>query len=234
MAETTQQANAQLSTYRAQIDAMDDELVRLLTARAEIVNRVKKLKDTHWRAACHIRPGREAQMHRAMFTRFAGTHLKAQAGAELWRMIISASTMIESPLNIACLPETESLAQVYFSALASYITTPSVSDFSSLLTRDEGLIVCLPYPLSEDALTLFDAHHDLRIFAYAPLVLKKTRTPRAVFAARLSCEPSGEDVSYFLHRGALEIIPGYHETHPNHPDARFIGAHGQPLTLEPS
>lgn len=227
-------AESMLATYRMQIDAIDAELVRLLTARADIVGNVKKLKDANWPAACHIRHGREAQMHAAMFKRFASSALGAQAGAEFWRLIISASTMIESPLNIITLTETHADAQCYFSALANYHVVDSLEALTENYTRLPGAILCLSAPLDARYVTFFQNHPTLRIFAYAPLVLKNSASPEAYFAAEIISELSGDDISYFIHNGAIISLDGFYETHPDFPEARFIGAHGNPLSLATS
>lgn len=222
----------QLAEYRAQIDAIDTELVRLLIARSGIVTHVKHLKDAHWPSACHIRPGREGQMHADMFARFKGSPLGAQAGAEFWRLIISASTMIESPLKIVSMPATATLAQCYFSPLAQYeeaTTTPRLID---ALTHGRAEIACIPYEDHATIANIMAALPTLRIFAYAPLVLKAGNAPQALFIGNVTPEASGDDISYFLRGETLLRLPGYHETHPSHADAIFIGAHATPLHAE--
>lgn len=222
---------AALAGYRKEIDAIDDELVRLLSTRSAVVSQVKTLKDTNWPSACHIRPGREGAMHAAMFARFKHTHLGAQAGAELWRLIISASTMIESKLKIATMPETATLAQCYFSPLAHYEDAADTRGVIHALSKKHAEIACIPSDTAMLA-TIIAKVPDARVFAYAPLVLKSGKTPQALFIGHVTPEASGDDVSYFLHAGNAITLPGYHETHPTIPAAQFIGAHATPLTRE--
>lgn len=225
-------ASAQLQQYRNDIDGIDEQLASLLIRRSNIVKNVKSLKDTHWPNACHIRPGREAKMHATMFSRFAGSPLGAQAGAEFWRLIISASTMIESPLHVITLRETTTLAQNYFSNLAHYTPASSLYHASELLTQQAGSIVCLQNNFNESTAAFFMRNPALRIFAYAPLVLKNTHYPQAVFIADIACEPSDSDISYFVEHNRIIMLEGYHETHPTSATARFIGAHATPLIRE--
>ena len=233
MASVTQNdPSTQLGSYRKEIDAIDTEMVRLLRERSAIVAKVKQLKDAYWPSACHIRPGREAQMHADMFARFKGSPLGAQAGAEFWRLIISASTMIESPLKIVSIPVTATLAQCYFSPLAQYeeaTTTPRLID---VLTHGRAEIACIPYEDHATIASIMAALPTLRIFAYAPLVLKAGNAPQALFIGNVTPEASGDDISYFLRGETLLRLPGYHETHPSHADAIFIGAHATPLHAE--
>lgn len=220
-----------LAEYRKEIDAIDDEFVRLLTKRSGIVSKVKTLKDANWPSPCHIRPGREGAMHAAMFARFKDTPLGAQAGAELWRLIISASTMIESQLNIVTLANTAILAQCYFSPLAQYKDAADVSGMVHALKNHHAEIACIPNDVAMLA-DILNQLPDVRVFAYAPLVLKSGKTPEALFIGFVTPEPSGDDVSYFLHDGNVVSITGYYETHPTLTGATFIGAHATPLTNE--
>ncbi len=220
-----------LAEYRKEIDAIDNEFVRLLTQRSTIVSKVKTLKDANWPSACHIRPGREGAMHAAMFARFKDTPLGAQAGAELWRLIISASTMIESQLKIVTLPTTATLAQCYFSPLAQYEAAADANGLLEALKNRRAEIACIPNDMAMLA-HIITHQPDMRVFAYAPLVLKNTTTPEALFIGFVTAEASGDDVSYFLHNGAVVSVNGYHETHPTLTDATCIGAHATPLTRE--
>jgi chorismate mutase/prephenate dehydratase len=58
-----------LADFRAQIDRIDSVLHDLLRERAEIIDHVRKLKG---KQHIFIRPGREAQMLRALVTRPQG------------------------------------------------------------------------------------------------------------------------------------------------------------------
>lgn len=224
-------ALALLADYRAKIDAIDDELVRLLTTRSNIVTQVKTLKDANWPSACHIRPGREGAMHAAMFARFMNTPLGAQAGAEIWRLFISAHTMIESQLKIVSTPNTATLAQCYFSLLAHYEEAADVTGVIEALRSHRAEIACIANDAAVLA-TIITALPDARVFAYAPLVLNDGKTPQALFVGFVTPEPSGDDVSYFLHDGTVVTVAGYHETHPTLSGAAFIGAHATPLIRE--
>lgn len=247
-------ALATLAQYRKEIDAIDNALVDLIHQRSLIVERVKQLKDTYWPAECHIRPGREAAMHAAMFQRFANSPIGAQAGAELWRLIISASTMIESALHIGVLETTESLAKCYFSPLAHYHLAKSANALHELFLRHTVNIAAVPFPDNETnahiLIDLLTANEGLYIFGYAPLVLKEATLPQALMVGRITPEHSGNDWSYFLiEKTALRAdettlaqsgnhaiirVRGYYKTLDNHIHARFLGAHGVELSLSGS
>jgi chorismate mutase len=253
MDSTQTQAQQTLQNFRQQIDAIDNELVSLITKRSHIVAQVKQLKDANWQADCHIRAGREGAMHADMFARFKDSPIGAQAGAELWRTLISASTMVESPLRIGTLPQTTLLAQCYFSPLAHYQQADNPGTLKQMLSSHQVEIICIPYPASDsDAaflIDLFTQHSDLAIFAYAPLVLRNNTIPEALFIGRIQAETSGDDWSYFLlsdntatlaegdvlcasHEATRLIrITGFHPTHPQHASAEFIGAHACPLYI---
>src|SRR5579872_4375536 len=86
---------------RAAIDAIDDELVALLNKRSQFVKQVAAIKrDTQPQGMSFIRSGREADMVRRMLEAFRGGTFPAPAAAQIWRLIISASLSLESPLSV--------------------------------------------------------------------------------------------------------------------------------------
>ena len=86
-----------LADLRAQIDRVDASLHDLLRDRAEIIDQVRKLKG---KQHLYIRPGREAQMIRAITGRPQGK-LPEGLVVRLWREMISAFTLMEGALKVA-------------------------------------------------------------------------------------------------------------------------------------
>ena len=94
---------------------LSDEEAEALIARAAVVRDVAELKAQHWPAACHIRPGREGQMHQAIARRFTGTGFPPLTALSIWRQLIGGSTQIESPLAAVVIePDHRFLAREYF------------------------------------------------------------------------------------------------------------------------
>lgn len=226
---------AQLAALRAEIDAIDQQLASLLIDRARVVDSVGALKKQHWPASCHIRPGREGQMHRALFARFAGSGISPQAGLAIWRHIISSSTHRESPLSILSLHGLRAEAEQYFGTYVAQAEAASVQALLHALMQGSSNIVILPFPteatsgiwrewLAQPASAAFN------IFAYMPVV--GNGTPRAVALARVPCEPSGDDWSYLADaEGNITYTPHFLTDNTVPQGSRLLGAHAAPLTL---
>src|ERR1700744_3465868 len=85
-----------LADLRAQIDRLDGMLHDVLRDRAELIDQVRRLKG---KQHIYIRPGREAQMIRALVARPQGK-LPEGLIVRLWREMISAFTLIEGGLKV--------------------------------------------------------------------------------------------------------------------------------------
>ena len=106
-----------LAEARAEIDAFDAELQRLIVLRARVAEEVREIKLASGATGDHYRPAREAEvMKRAMErNRELGGPLPDEVMAKLMREIMSACLALESPLSVAYLgPEgTYTQAAVY-------------------------------------------------------------------------------------------------------------------------
>lgn len=103
-----------LKRARARIDALDEQLQRLISERADIARDIAKIKQDNGDSGDFYRPGREAQILQAVLERNAGP-LSNEQITRLMREIMSACLALESPLNVAYLgPEgTYTQAAVY-------------------------------------------------------------------------------------------------------------------------
>ncbi|GAC1634239.1 MAG: prephenate dehydratase [Nevskia sp.] len=106
-----------LAEARAEIDALDAELQRLIAQRARVAEQVREIKVASGATGDHYRPAREAEvLKRAMErNRELGGPLPDEVMAKLMREIMSACLALESPLSVAYLgPEgTYTQAAVY-------------------------------------------------------------------------------------------------------------------------
>jgi chorismate mutase / prephenate dehydratase len=220
----------QLHTYRASIDTVDAQLIALIKQRTEIIAKVAALKASHWPNTCHIRPGREGQMHRAIFNAFAGSSFPQASAVALWRLLISASTDLESPLRVAHTAATAMDARDYFSPLVQYVATTSAQTVLNALENGNATIAVVPSAEADPDFWnawLDDARSaDYKIFAYMPVVLSPETSPRALAVAKLTPEPSGDDWSYFYDGTTLHVLQGFITQHAG---AQFLGAHAAPL-----
>ena len=232
-----------LQQFRDRIDAVDEQLARLLVARIGIIREVAVLKAVHWPStACHIRPGREGQMHQALAKRFTGTGFSPLMALAMWRQLIGGSTHVESPLKVTYLdayPEHRFLARESFGEQGGARQAATLTEALATLAAKQSNILVLPDPRAaewwRDAALLREA--GLSIFATLPVA--EGNLPEgcmgAVALAALAPEDSGDDVSYFVSStgdvgGAqwLEIIDGFHTTHEG---AAFLGAHPRAVRL---
>lgn len=228
-----------LQQFRDRIDAVDEQLARLLIERIGIIREVARLKAANWPKACHIRPGREGQMHHAIARRFAGTGFPPLMALAMWRQMIGGSTHVESPLNITYLdahPEHQFLGREYFGVQIGATRAATLAEGVATLEAKQSNILILPDPHCsdwwKDTQTLQQA--GLFIFAQLPVVhdtLPEGAT-RAVALAAITPEDSGNDVSYFVsNQGGtphLEIIAGFKNAREG---AIFLGAHPDAVHL---
>lgn len=220
-----------LSAYRTRIDAIDDMIAQLLVERMGVIGQVAALKAQHWPGTCHIRPGREGQMHRAVAARFAGTGFPPLAGLAIWRQLIGASTHLESPLNVAFLAAYDThrwLAREYFGVQIGLHAAPSLTEALAHIATGKINLLILPTPRAGDwwcdAAAIRAA--GLSIFAQLPVAMDGSHSALAL--AAVTPEDSGEDVSYFAVDGKCVTVNGFTTTHAN---GTFLGAHPRAVDL---
>ncbi len=88
-----------LLALRQEIDAIDHQIVALLSQRMEVINRVGDLKKNN-QEKFFIRSSREADMIKDLLKKSDGKFPKS-AIVSIWRKIIAAANMHEQALNIA-------------------------------------------------------------------------------------------------------------------------------------
>jgi chorismate mutase/prephenate dehydratase len=116
----------ELHALRAQIDALDRDLLALLNRRAGLALQVGEIKKREGSAV--FRPEREAQVIDNLKAANPGP-LASQSVAPIWREIMSACRSLESPLRIAYLGPAGTFSELaalgYFGA--SIVHVPCVS-----------------------------------------------------------------------------------------------------------
>jgi len=86
-----------LSALRQEIDTIDAELHALLVRRAAVSEKVRGIKTDD---SLKLRPGREANILRALIARHSGSFPKAQL-VRIWREILTASLAMQGPFSVA-------------------------------------------------------------------------------------------------------------------------------------
>jgi chorismate mutase len=219
-----------LSQWRAEIDRIDDQLVALIRQRASYVAKVGEHKRaTQAAGQSFIRPGREAQMVRAMLGREVGDFPSA-ALAAMWRLMISGSLSVESPLAAgATTEEGYWLAREYFGAFTPVHRFADAAALCDALesgevtvgvqgsgVRSQGSEHCQLLSASESRILNPDlwqcllSHPSLFIFGVAPYLLPAPPSPHTAshfLIGRVIPEVSGEDTSWIGWSSAISLTP---------------------------
>lgn len=103
-------ADDRLKALRERIDALDEQIQALISARARCAQEVAELKNGSG-AASFYRPEREAEVLRKVIVRNQGP-LSGEEMARLFREIMSACLALEQPLRIAYLGPEGTFTQV--------------------------------------------------------------------------------------------------------------------------
>ncbi len=207
----------ELIKFRKEIDAIDAELIALINKRCNIVAKVGAYKKKNGATGCFIRAGREADMVRYVHEEFTGTKFNPVAAAAIWRLIIAASTRIESDLRVAVYaPDQQDklfwLAREYFGSFTEVSKHPNSNRVVGEVVSGKAEVGILPAFTDEDAdwwVTLSQQEGDAPVvFAQVPFVASKSETQRfASFAiGRIEPEPTDDDVTLLaIHTGDVSI-----------------------------
>lgn len=203
--------NNELEGYRREIDALDDQIIKLLQDRIGVVAKVGEYKQRTAFRFCPIRPGREASMIRRIAKAFAGSSFSSAAAAQLWRNIIGTSTALESKLTISVYAPSDNrdlywLAREYFGPEAIISKQPHAKRVIGDVMDGTAAVGIIP-PLSTDIENNWWSHllqpgkDAPKIFAHLPFVYYNEdpkHFPSALAFARLLPEDSSDDVSLFV------------------------------------
>jgi chorismate mutase len=194
-----------IDRLRAEIDRIDDALITLLKERIGVVAKVGELKRAQGQEGLFIRSGREGQMHRRIAEAFAGTAYPPQAMLGIWRLLITASTHHESPLNLGLLAsgaEDAALPALAVSYFGDFLERRSYSNAGSLLAdlADGRIrIGIVPSPENDAGWWLQLAQYrqaGAHIFARLPIMQGRRQDAKALALGIIRPEASGEDESY--------------------------------------
>lgn len=155
-----------IARCRAEIDRIDQRILKLLNARAALAQRIGAHKERR-NAAVYV-PGRE----RGVLASLVGANrgpLSGQAVVAIFREIIAASRALEAPLRIAYLgPEatfTHAAALAQFGATARYEGTESIPEVFVAVETDRADLGVVPVENSTEGVVA----HTLDMFVDSPL-----------------------------------------------------------------
>ncbi|HKK30379.1 MAG TPA: chorismate mutase [Alphaproteobacteria bacterium] len=143
-----------LAHRRAEIDKYDREIHRLLIERAKVVYGVMRAKAAATAAGevtPPFRPGREAEVLRALVARHEGEFPQVSL-LRIWREIMSGATRMQAVQNIvvpAAFGPGWVLARDHFGMGAEYRAAESAAEVLELVRRQEVAAAVVPLPASE-------------------------------------------------------------------------------------
>lgn len=202
-------ATASLDKLRSDIDRIDRELHALLRERAAVVKRVGLAKRSSEGAAAPIvRPGREANVIRALVDRHEGA-MPVASVARIWRELIADACQMQSPFRIALHAPERSIShwdvvRNHFGTIAPITLCGSAQRVLQEL-ETSGTIGVLPWP-DHDAPAPWWPHmatSDMSASIVTALPFFESaaghfENRRLMVVATYPAEESGDDTSYVV------------------------------------
>src|SRR5438067_12520130 len=118
-----------LEVLRQEIDAIDEQVHRLLMARGDIIDRLIQVKQTQ-EIGSAFRPARAAEMMRRRVQRHRGI-LPLDTVESIWRVLISTFTYVQAPFSVHADISLGESAMRDSARFHFGFTVPYVSHFSS-------------------------------------------------------------------------------------------------------
>ena len=209
--ELQERNEPELMAFRKQIDDLDDKIIELLKERVGIISRVGTYKMRVAPGRCPIRPAREAQMIRRIINKFENSQFIPAAAAALWRMIIGASTSVESPLTLSVFtPDHDNeyfwMAREYFGPFIPIVKQPHIKRVIGDVMDGKVSVGIVPMLRGSDNTfwwtNLVQHGSDVpKVFARIPFIYTETPgkdTPSALAISHITPEPSGDDCSLIV------------------------------------
>ncbi len=130
-----------LAELRKEIDAIDDQVHRLLMQRGDIIDRLIRVKQTQ-EVGSAFRPAREADMMRRLVQRHRGI-LPLDTVEGIWRVIISTFTYVQAPFSLHAdisvnEPAMRDSARFHFGFTVPYVAHFSASAAVEAVAKSKG------------------------------------------------------------------------------------------------
>lgn len=201
----------QIDQFRKEIDSIDNQLHDLLMRRAELVMAIGAEKRK--RGIQMIQPDREAIMIRRLMERHQAPLPKA-AIVRIWRELISAVSMLQTPMKVAlAVPANDAaeywdMARNYFGSVIPMQGVANPLAAISMVREGEANFAIVPWPEDEaenpwwSYLASEDPEQNVKIMVRLPYGdrVEGQGHPefRALVIARLSFNSSGHDRSFLM------------------------------------
>jgi chorismate mutase len=209
--EAAPAAPPSLDEVRERIDAIDDQVLRLVAERAALSAAVAKAKKANGETSFGLRPAREAQiLRRLLIAKEPQVSFELVVG--LWRQIMSDSLGRQGPFHISLWGGKNpyrviELTRIRFGAGVSVRPAPRPEDALSA-AKTAGGVAVLGLASDSPWWGRLLAEPKLNVFASLPC-LRRWGPATALAVAQVEVEPSGRDETFWVTdsaKSAPEII----------------------------
>lgn len=194
-----------LADIRREIDRIDDDILQLIAARLEIVDRVRAYKlHTAGAKASPIRPGREALILRRLVNR---GQVPADLCFRIWRALISAATLKQAPIRIHgsaaffASATAQTLLREYFGA-AAFADHPGDAVAFQALAQNPGDLAAVALDGPWGKAWLEGHAGGAQVIGVLPFLTTKA-TPRLLVFGHAQPEQTGADETLVVTDGQL-------------------------------
>lgn len=198
--EAAPAAPPSLDEVRERIDAIDDQVLRLVAERAALSAAVAKVKRTNGESSFGLRPAREAQILRRLLIA-KEPQLSSELVIGLWRQIMSDSLARQGPFHISLWGGKNPYRVIEFTRIrfgggVSVRPAPRPEDALSAAKTTGGVAVL---GLASDSpwWGRLLAEPRLNVFASLPC-LRRWGPATALAVAQVEVEPSGRDETFWV------------------------------------
>ncbi len=197
--------DAEIADARAEIDAIDTEILGLLGARVACNVRIAAAKAAQG-VAMPLRPAREVQMLRRLVAA-APDGVDTGLILDVWRAMIAANVRRQQPVDVALGGAPDMLrhfdvARRHFGGSARLVRTADAREALVKALEQPFTVAVVPWPGAQGAAVWWpilaeSRFHGLAIIAALPMAGGE-EPEAALVAARATLEPAGEDRTFGL------------------------------------
>jgi chorismate mutase len=200
MAQKPAPETVSLGDVRARIDAIDDQILRLVAERAGLASAVAEAKRAAGETAFGLRPAREAQVLRRLIAD-PQAGVSAEVVIALWRQIMADSLSRQGAFHLSlwggrALTRTLELTRIRFGAAVT-IRGASRPEDAITAARTQGGVGVLALASDAPWWGRLLSEPGLNVFAALPC-LRRWGPTTALAVAEIDVEPSGADETFWV------------------------------------
>ena len=223
-----------LNQLRDAIDSLDNQILKALTKRMKLSDRVIAAKN----GVAAFRPGREAALVRQLVAKSKtdGHELSPEVILGVWRQIMAASLSRQNgKLVCAVHHQVMPAAAWHMGSALDAMISEKIGPLIDAVAANQCCYALVPADNHHNCelLANLDRHQNLKIISRTPLYNMQALHQAFIIADYLP-DPSGDDISLYAVKKAygfkLVSIPGHHELAPPFGmpgGARLIGAYAR-------